>query len=167
MRAAELINRFTRQLPEFEEDYRRLCLEFGDEAAVPVCIAFGGLVNLLIAWSAQGCEEKLAVAFAEVEWIMNSSPDAQERALLAVCLLEALQNASLIDSSKYLRMKERLGPSTLRCWDEIENFWEDEALFPQLIPDLWTQMSVTMGTIRRWCSNALAQLLKTGLGGLR
>ena len=122
----EMMNVLLDACPSFSPAWRAFLDEWRDEPIEPpLYIALGELARHLIGLLQRDDLAELPAVFRVVErWHLEGDEYVREAA--TVGLLEDLQNLNFHkQATNPAQFRARLGPESLRCWDELEASWED------------------------------------------
>lgn len=132
-----LMRRWSSGLPEADAVWAELEADYGREESILECAVFTAFARLIVEWQERGAEADVAQALANTEELLRaaaSTGDEGLRGLVSVCFLESLQNLALNGYADYDALEAHLGPCCRECWEEIERFWEGDAILaPQLL----------------------------------
>lgn len=91
----------------------------------------------MVDWQAGGAHAAVAQALASTEELLAETSrcaDDELHNLVAICFIETVQNLALAGYADYAALEAQLGPHTRSCWDEVEQFWEGDAILaPHLL----------------------------------
>lgn len=110
--------------PEFAPTFSEFVDEWANEPELPYYLALADysrhLIQLLEAKACDG----LQAAFKTIESLIASGDD-YVRTAGVIGILENLQNTNLHSVTEPNRFLEFLGPTSLKYWDKVADFWEN------------------------------------------
>jgi hypothetical protein len=132
-----LIQRWSSGLPEAAALWADLCADYGHPDNVPECAILSQSARLVVDWHACGITAPVAQTLASTEDLLAQAVlcgDDELRDLVAVCFVETVQNLALAGYADYSVLESQLAPHTRACWEDVERFWEGDAMVgPQLL----------------------------------
>ncbi len=121
---AEMMAAIIQTSPGFAAAYDAFLAEWQDESETPYYLALADYSRYLIALLGGGAREQLHAAFDTIERL-NTEGLAYVREAATIGILESLQNTNLHSHTTPDQFIEFLGPTSLRYWRKVEDFWQN------------------------------------------
>lgn len=115
----EMMDRILAAVPGFRPSWERFLAQWGGEEYLPWYSAMGDLAHYIVDRHEHGDRAELAALFAVVEELLDTD-DPELTNLIAVGLLEDIQNVSSHRTFAYAEFRTWFGSRTLREWEGVE-----------------------------------------------